>query len=75
MELIPRAFVAGLFSPMLLGVSAVNRARINRAWAEITSTYAYRQLEIAPISYIALWNGDSNGPDPNGQTYVDVDLP
>jgi hypothetical protein len=29
----------------------------------------------AHVTYIALWNGDSNGPDPEGQTYDDVDLP
>lgn len=27
------------------------------------------------ITYMALWNGSSSGADPNGQTYVDVDLP
>jgi hypothetical protein len=29
----------------------------------------------AQIGYVALWNGSSNGPDPDGQTYVDVNLP
>ena len=29
----------------------------------------------ADITYIALWNGDPNGNDPEGKTYVDVDLP
>lgn len=29
----------------------------------------------ANITFIALWNGDPSGPDPQGMTYVGVDLP
>jgi hypothetical protein len=59
MELIPRELVVGVLSPSLPGTTQVNRAKINRAWTEITSTYPYRQLEISPDETAAQFLGAS----------------
>jgi len=50
LDLIPKVLIAGLFTPPpdVPGGPPVNVERLNRFWAEVTQTYPYRQLQIAP---------------------------
>lgn len=45
-ELIPKALIIGLFTPMQPG--SLDRERVNRIWNEISARHDYRQFNITP---------------------------
>jgi hypothetical protein len=62
MNLIPRALVVGVFIPppgVVPGVKPVTSDVVNRIWSEVTASYPYRHLEIAPDGSAAHFLGAS----------------
>lgn len=62
MNLQPRALIVGVFIPppgVVPGVKPVTPDVLNRIWSEVTSTYPYRQLQIAPDGSAAQFLGAS----------------
>jgi hypothetical protein len=62
MNLIPRALVVGVFIPppgVVPGVKPVTSDVVNRIWSEVTGSYPYRHLEIAPDGSAAHFLGAS----------------
>lgn len=48
MEVIPKAFVVGLFVPVVPGQSPANAERLNRIWSDVGPSHGYTQLQLAP---------------------------
>jgi hypothetical protein len=62
MNLIPRALIVGVFIPppgVVPGVKPVTFDVVNRIWSEVTASYPYRQLQIAPDGSAAHFLGAS----------------
>jgi hypothetical protein len=62
MNLIPRALVVGVFIPppgVVPGIKPVTSDVVNRIWSEVTVSYPYRHLEIAPDGSAARFLGAS----------------
>jgi hypothetical protein len=60
-DLIPKFFVAGLFTPPpdVPGGAQVTIEKINHIWSEITPRYGYRQFQMAPDGASAQFLGAS----------------
>jgi len=64
MELLAQQLVVGLFLPPLSvpgvpGATGLNMDKLNRIWADVTSLYEYRQLEVSPDRSAGMFQGIS----------------
>lgn len=59
MQLIPKAVVVGLFSPVGIPGAQVSADKLNRLWADVAPTYRYTQLQMSPDGTAANFIGTS----------------
>lgn len=59
MELIPKAFVAGLFIPATPGQNVATADRLNRIWSDVGPAHGYTQFQLAPDQAAGNFTGAS----------------